>query len=134
MQIAATLGIDGSAGSGRIPFWQRAWTLPGVSFPSRVVRSIMRMARSSAHSLLSRLMDRFARLPTRSTTRDLVDPADPAEPASEATGVPVPRPHERLRLVRRPFLGRALVGSEVLDGGHDPIVHPPLGASDRSDM
>ena len=47
----------GSTGSGRIAFEQSAATFPGVSAPSRVVRSIIRIARSSANSFDSRLIE-----------------------------------------------------------------------------
>src|SRR5215217_7732704 len=47
-QIAAQLGTDGSAGSGWIALAASAATLPGVSDPSSVVRSIIRTASSSA--------------------------------------------------------------------------------------
>src|ERR1700694_5696944 len=60
-QIAATEGIVESPGFGRIAFAQRAATLPGVSEPSSVVRSMHLMARSRAHSLEDFLIDRFAR-------------------------------------------------------------------------
>src|SRR5689334_11795942 len=43
-QIAATDGISGRAGSGQTPFAQRWRTLPGVSEPSSVVRSIIDVA------------------------------------------------------------------------------------------
>src|SRR5438552_19154602 len=43
-QIAATEGTSGSDGSGRIPLVARAATFPGVSAPSRVVRSMQRTA------------------------------------------------------------------------------------------
>jgi hypothetical protein len=65
---AATDGIEGSVGSGRRAFPASARTLPGVSFPSSVVRSIIRMARSSAHSFASRLMLRLASDAARSST------------------------------------------------------------------
>src|SRR4051812_38406912 len=58
----------GSVGSGRIAFEQRAATFPGVSWPSRVVRSQQRIASSSAHSFASRLMLRFASSPARAST------------------------------------------------------------------
>ena len=47
-QTAATAGIEGFTGSGRMAFEQSAATLPGVSWPSSVVRSIIRTASSSA--------------------------------------------------------------------------------------
>jgi hypothetical protein len=68
MQTAATGGTVRSAGSGRIAFEQSAATLPGVSAPSSVVKSIMRTARSSAKSFDSRLMERFASVAARSST------------------------------------------------------------------
>src|SRR4029077_10703041 len=67
MHIAATEGIVGSPGFGRIPFAQRAATFPGVSEPSRVVRSMQRTARSSAQSFEDFLIDRFAREAARSS-------------------------------------------------------------------
>src|SRR5467141_4699480 len=75
MQIAATLGMVWSPGLGRMPLAQSAATLPGVSEPSSVVRSMHRMARSSAHSfddfLIERLASDAARssAPTSSTLR-----------------------------------------------------------------
>src|SRR5919107_1944372 len=65
---AATLGIDGSVGSGRRALPASARTLPGVSFPSSVVRSIIRIARSRAQSFASRLIERFASEAARSST------------------------------------------------------------------
>src|SRR5438045_1668886 len=50
----------GSDGSGRMPFEASAATLPGVSAPSSVVRSITRIASSSAKTLESRLIERVA--------------------------------------------------------------------------
>src|SRR4051794_32846511 len=51
-----------------MPFTHSARTLPGVSFPSRVVRSIIRIARSSAHSFDAFLIDRFFSESTRAST------------------------------------------------------------------
>src|SRR6266581_3649957 len=75
MQMAPTEGIEVSPGLGRMPLAQRAATLPGVSAPSRVVRSMQRMARSRAQSLEDFLIDRLASdaarssAPTSSTLR-----------------------------------------------------------------
>src|SRR6267378_4376059 len=75
MQIAATLGMVGSPGLGRMPLAQSAVTLPGVSEPSSVVRSMQRTARSSAQSFDDFLIERLARdaarssAPTSSTLR-----------------------------------------------------------------
>src|SRR4029077_1267538 len=65
--MAATDGIEASPGFGRIALAQRAATLPGVSEPSRVVRSIQRMARSRAHSFDDFLIERLAREAARSS-------------------------------------------------------------------
>src|SRR6185312_14632861 len=67
MQIAPTEGMLGSPGLGRMPLAQRAATFPGVSAPSRVVRSMQRMARSRAQSLEAFLIERLARLAARSS-------------------------------------------------------------------
>src|SRR6185295_17093391 len=64
---AATDGIDGSPGWGWIALAHSARILPGVSRPSRVVRSIIRIARSSAHSFEAFLIERRFRLSTRSS-------------------------------------------------------------------
>ena len=56
-----------SAGSGRMAFDESAATLPGVSAPSSVVRSIIRTARSSANIFASRLIERFASVAARSS-------------------------------------------------------------------
>src|SRR5262245_26866748 len=63
--MAATLGPDGSLGSGRRPLAHSARTLPGVSAPSRVVRSTIRIARASAHALAVVLMDLVPSVATR---------------------------------------------------------------------
>src|SRR4029077_19728038 len=72
-QTAATIGAVGSAGAGGLGLAHSARALPGVSWPSSVVRSIIEMAVSSAHCLAVVLMDRLASAagrasaPTRST-------------------------------------------------------------------
>src|SRR5437763_6761914 len=68
MQIAATDGTPASLGSGRIAFEASAATLPGVSWPSSVVRSIIRTASSSAKTFASRLIERFASEAARSSS------------------------------------------------------------------
>ena len=57
-----------STGSGRTAFEQSAATLPGVSAPSSVVRSIIRTASSNAWSFDSFLIDLFARVAARSSS------------------------------------------------------------------
>ena len=58
----------GSPGCGRIALTHRARTLPGVSFPSSVVRSIIEIARSSAHIFDAFLIERLLSESTRSST------------------------------------------------------------------
>jgi hypothetical protein len=67
-QIAATGGTERSTGSGRIAFEHSAATFPGVSCPSSVVRSIIRIASWSACSFESRLIERFASVAARSSS------------------------------------------------------------------
>src|SRR5215211_1425144 len=57
-----------STGSGRTAFEQSAATLPGVSAPSSVVRSIIRTASSNAWSFESFLIERFASVAARSSS------------------------------------------------------------------
>src|SRR5215467_5433383 len=66
--MAATDGTPSSPGCGRTPLAHSAATLPGVSAPSSVVRSMQRIARSSAHSLDAFLMERLPSAATRSST------------------------------------------------------------------
>ena len=67
-QTAATDGTVASAGSGRTAFEQIAATFPGVSWPSSVVRSVIRIASSRAKSFDSRLIERRASDAARSST------------------------------------------------------------------
>src|SRR3954471_3984003 len=60
--------MSGSEGSGRIAFEASAATLPGVSAPSSVVRSVIRTASSSAKTFDSRLIERLARVAARSSS------------------------------------------------------------------
>src|SRR5438552_6934484 len=77
MHTAATDGMDASVGSGRTALAHIATTLPGVSEPSRVVRSMHRMAKFSAQSFDSRFIERLASdaarssIPTASTEATL---------------------------------------------------------------
>src|SRR5262245_8557752 len=77
MQMAATGGHDGSDGSGRRPLAHSARTLPGVSWPSRVVRSIMLTARSRANCLAVVLIDRVASPAARASTPTWSTPGSP---------------------------------------------------------
>src|SRR5438128_4291628 len=64
---AATEGMVASPGLGRMALAHMAATLPGVSAPSRVVRSMQRTARSSAQSLDDFLIERLASEAARSS-------------------------------------------------------------------
>src|SRR6266566_4052844 len=89
MQIAATDGIPASVGSGRIAFEANAATFPGVSWPSSVVRSIIRTARSSAKTLASRLIDRLASEAARSSSATAS--TDPTRGSLGSSGSSKPR-------------------------------------------
>src|SRR5687767_14376642 len=66
MHTAATDGTSGSVLGARA-FWHSDAILPGVSFPSSVVRSTMLTAVFSPHSFEPFLMLRVANLATRSS-------------------------------------------------------------------
>src|SRR5215469_10856707 len=88
--------------------------LPGVSEPSRVVRSMQRTARSSAQSLDSRLMERVARSAARASTPTWSTQRTPrmSEPrwASETeTAI--------WRRLSRPVAGVGLAGSRWVRSG-----------------
>src|SRR5215475_2900205 len=85
-QTAATIGTAGSAGSGRLALAHSARTLPGVSWPSSVVRSIIEMAVSSAHCLAVVLMDRLASMAARASAPTRSTPGSPCKrPRSSGT-------------------------------------------------
>src|SRR5512133_3530492 len=63
--MAAGRGVVGSSGSGTRALAQSERTLPGVSEPSSVVRSIMLIAVSIAQALLVVLIDRVPSAATR---------------------------------------------------------------------
>ena len=90
-QTAATLGTSGRSGSGRTAFAHIATIFPVVSVPSRVVRSMHRIARSSAHSFASRLMER-----ARERRRPALEPdgVDRRRAGDDARGLG--RGHDRL--------------------------------------
>src|SRR5215210_5582826 len=67
-QTAAQLGISGRVGDGHTAFAASWRTLPGVSAPSRVVRSSMDTARRIPCCLDSVLIERLASVETRSST------------------------------------------------------------------
>ena len=75
--FAATLGQLGSVGSGRMPFAHRALTLPWVSWPSRVVRSIIEIAVSMAQRFASVLIDRVESAAARACAPTWSTPGNP---------------------------------------------------------
>src|SRR6266540_4786786 len=68
MHTAATDGTDGSTGFGRTALAHIATILLTLSEPSSVVRSMDRIARSRAHSLESRLIERLDNEAARSSS------------------------------------------------------------------
>src|ERR1044071_8777122 len=76
--MAAAAGQDGSAGSGRRALAESARTLPGVSAPSSVVRSTIRMARSMAFALAVVFTDRVPSAAALASTPTLSTPGSPA--------------------------------------------------------
>src|SRR6185437_16595939 len=95
----------GSAGSGCLPFAHSARTLPGVSWPSSVVRSIIEIARSSAHCLAVVLIDRLASIAARASA-----------PTRSTPGSPCRKPRNSgmacVGALIRPFLLQGETGSE----------------------
>src|SRR6266540_5525234 len=78
---AATDGQDRSAGSGRRALAHIARTLPGVSAPSSVVRSTIRIARSMPHALAVVLIERVARVAARASAPTRSTPGRPCRKA-----------------------------------------------------
>jgi hypothetical protein len=76
-QTAATEGQVRSAGSGRRALAHRARTFPGVSAPSSVVRSTMRIARSRAQALALVLIERVPSIATRASAPTWSTPGSP---------------------------------------------------------
>src|SRR5690606_6492589 len=74
---AAAEGQVGSAGSGRTAFAASARTFPGVSAPSSVVRSTMRMIVSSAQAFEVVLIDRVLSAAARPSAPTLSTPGSP---------------------------------------------------------
>src|SRR3954471_5678707 len=67
--MAATDGISGRWASGHTPFAHRWRTLPAVSAPSSVVRSIIEVASRIPWRLASFLIERLPSVAARSSTR-----------------------------------------------------------------
>src|SRR5919198_3045941 len=131
-QTAATDGISGRLESGQTAFAHRWRTLPGVSAPSSVVRSIIEVASRIPWRLASFLIERLPSVAARSSTRTLL------------TGTSVRlMPHILTRLVsgrgrrdRGDRLGRRRAGlvehAERLELGHQHDV--PRGHGDVAEV
>src|SRR5262245_19152588 len=96
-----------------MPFDVSAATLPGVSAPSSVVRSIIRTARSRANSFASRLIDRFASVPARSSSATAS--TEPIRGSRGSSGSSNPVASTGALAIRRSLaLRRQLTGQRVL--------------------
>src|ERR687894_1270423 len=84
--MAATGGHVGSVGSGRRPLAHSARTLPGVSWPSSVVRSTIETARSRANCLAVVLIDRVARPAALASTPTWSTPGRPCRNRRSVAG------------------------------------------------
>src|SRR5712691_10492542 len=106
MQMAATEGIPGSVGSGRIAFDASAATLPGVSEPSSVVRSIIRTASSSANTFDSFLIERLASEAARSSSATWS--TEPMRGSRGSSGSSKPRGRAGASAIRSVYAARGL--------------------------
>src|SRR3954451_5371951 len=84
MQTAATGGQPRSPGSGCLAFAASDRTLPGVSAPSRVVRSTIEIAVSMAQALAVVLIDRVPSIATRDSAPTWSTPGRPWRNARNA--------------------------------------------------
>src|SRR4051794_31416987 len=84
MQTAATGGQPRSPGSGCLAFAASDRTLPGVSAPSRVVRSTIEIAVSMAHALAVVLIDRVPSIAARDSAPTWSTPGSPCRNARNA--------------------------------------------------
>ena len=130
--MAATWGRTGRSGPGRMPLAQSARTLPGVSFPSSVVRSIMRMASSSAQTLDAFLMERFRRALGALGDADLVHAADALDERPERARPTDPGTHEGHRARLRSLARIQRLDRRAFDDlAHDRDATPASVASRR---
>src|SRR5260370_14924968 len=110
--MPATDGIVASPGFGRVALAQSAASLAGVSMPSSVVRSMQRIARSSAHRLESFLIDRLAREAARSSA--------PTWSTLRTPRMSEPRWERESAVATEPIVG----GCRLLDSGADSERRP----------
>src|SRR5579862_8857064 len=137
--MAATAGVVGSAGSGRLALAHSARTLPGVSWPSSVVRSIIEIAVSSAHRLAVVLIDRLASMAARASAPTSSTPGSPCRnPRSEvpertcvSAGALIGDSFGPLITIVTHGHGRALGQASAATGSQLPAV--PRGQDDLGD-
>ncbi len=96
-QIAATFGAVRSEGSGLTPLAHSDLTLPGVSAPSRVVRSIMEMARSMAYAFAVVLIERVPSMAARPSRPTASTPGNPCRKRRSAASEAVTSAREASR-------------------------------------
>src|SRR5450759_3108553 len=114
MQTAATWGVVGSPGSGAIALAQIDRTLPSVSAPSRVVRSIMLMAVSMAQAFEVVLMERVPNPAARESAPTRSTPGSPCNHVVNEALVRAPTPSSAR--------ARAVAGGEVTGGVYPPMI------------
>jgi len=114
MQTAATWGVAGSPGSGAIALAHIDRTLPSVSAPSSVVRSIMLMAVSMAQAFDVVLMERVPNPAARESAPTRSTPGSPCSHVVNEALVRAPTPSSAR--------ARAVAGGEVTDGVYPPMI------------
>src|SRR5665811_1526779 len=116
MQTAATCGVVGSPGSGAIALAHIDRTLPSVSAPSSVVRSIMLIAVSMAQALDVVLMERVPSPAARASAPTWSTPGSPCSHLVREALVSAPTPSSSLAL--------AVAVVELTAGVYRPMLNP----------
>jgi hypothetical protein len=109
---------------GRTAFAHIDLTLPGESLPSRVVRSMERIARSIAARLASRLSDRFEKSAARASSMTASTAGDDANASIGVTFAKLARPDLRGTTARGAALPVRGAG-RTSDSGTSPASRPP---------
>src|SRR5919202_858859 len=135
MQTAATWGQDGSSGSGRRAFAASERTVPTVSAPSSVVRSTMRIARSSAHFLAVVLIDRVPSMAARASAPTSSTPGRPCSQRRSPASSRVTSSKRRSAVVVTPalYVGWVAGPRSRAAGGHPAGGAPDGGRRKYSD-
>src|SRR6516162_1040154 len=124
-QTAATIGAVGSAGSGRLALAHSARILPGVSWPSSVVRSIIEIAMSRAHCLAVVLMDRVASMAARASAPTRSTPGSPCRNSRSEEPVIV-------RVSAGALIGDSLLATILTHGRGQEVSAPAPRGSGRA--